>query len=104
MTSKTVVQYTPEQTTTLVADYTAGASVETLATAMGKSVRSVIAKLAKEGVYVAKGQKATATRVTKAVLIDQIAAKLGVPAEKLESLEKATKEALELLAATEQLG
>ena len=43
MTSKTVVQYTPEQTSTLIAEYTAGASVEAIATAMGKSVRSVIA-------------------------------------------------------------
>jgi hypothetical protein len=99
MTSKTVVQYTPEQTSTLVAEYTAGASVEAIATAMGKSVRSVIAKLSREGVYVAKGKAATASeRVTKAQLIDQIAASLEVSAEKLESLEKATKEALALVA------
>ena len=97
MTSKTVVQYTPEQTSTLVAEYTAGASVEAIATSMGKSVRSVIAKLSREGVYVAKGKAQGATTVRKARLIEAIAARLGVPSEKLESLEKATKEALELL-------
>jgi len=97
MTSKTVVQYTPEQTSTLVADYQAGISVEAIATAMGKSVRSVIAKLSREGVYKAKGKTSASTTVRKAQLIEVIAARLGVPSEKLESLEKATKEALELL-------
>ena len=97
MTSKTVVQYTPEQTATIVADYQAGISVEAIATSMGKSARSVIAKLSREGVYVAKGKAQGATTVRKAQLIEVIAARLGVPAERLESLEKATKEALELL-------
>jgi len=97
MTSKTVVQYTPEQTSTLVAEYTAGASVEAIATAMGKSVRSVIAKLSREGVYKAKPKAAGTATFRKAQLIEAIAARLGVPSEKLESLEKATKEALELL-------
>ena len=97
MTSKTVVQYTPEQTSQLVADYQLGISVEAIATRMGKSVRSVIAKLSREGVYVAKGKASGATVIRKAQLIDAIAARLGVPAEKLESLEKTTKEALELL-------
>ena len=98
MTSKTVVQYTPEQTAQLVAEYQLGISVEAIATSMGKSVRSVIAKLAREGVYVAKPKttQGTAT-LRKAQLIEAIAARLSVPVEKLESLEKATKEALELL-------
>lgn len=99
MTSKTVVQYTPEQTSTLVAEYTAGASVEAIATSMGKSVRSVIAKLSREGVYKAKEKTSASTTIRKAQLIEVIAARLGVPSEKLESLEKATKEALELLVA-----
>lgn len=99
MTVSTVTNYTVEQSTAMVAEYQAGTSVEAIATSMGKSVRSVIAKLAKEGVYKSKDKAASATRVTKAMLIDLIAAKLEVPAEKLESLEKATKEALELLAA-----
>lgn len=97
MTVSTATQYTAEQTSTLVEGYQAGTSIEALATALGKSTRSVIAKLSREGVYKAKEKTSGAARLTKAVLIDQIAAKLGVPAEKLESLEKATKEALELL-------
>ena len=98
-TKVTPVTYTAEQTEQLVKGYAEGFSVEALATSMGKSVRSVIAKLSREGVYVAKGKTATASeRVTKAMLIDQIAASLEVSAEKLESLEKATKEALALVA------
>lgn len=98
MTSKTVVQYTPEQTASLVQAYTSGVTVEFLATEMGKSVRSVIAKLSREGVYVAKAKASASERVTKAQLIEKIAARLQVSVESVESLEKATKEALELVA------
>lgn len=104
MTVSTATQYTVEQTSAMVEQYKDGATVEVIATALGKSVRSVIAKLSREGVYTPKAKAGATARVTKAQLIDQIAAKLGVSAEKLESLEKATKEALELLVATEQLG
>ena len=99
MTSKTVVQYTPEQTASLVQAYTSGVTVEFLATEMGKSVRSVIAKLSREGVYKAKAKASASERVTKAQLIEKIAARLQVSVESVESLEKATKEALELVAA-----
>lgn len=99
MTVSTATQYTAEQATAMVAQYGQGVSVEFIAESMGKSVRSVIAKLSREGVYKAKEKASSATRVTKAQLIEQIAAKLGVPSERLESLEKATKEALELLVA-----
>lgn len=90
--------YTPEQTATIVAGYQAGETVEALALKIGKGVRSVVAKLTKEKVYVAKTKVAAADRVTKAVLISQIAAKVGSTDEALESLEKATKDALQLLA------
>ena len=50
MTAKTV-NYTPEQTLKMVADYKSGVSVETLAQNLGKSVRSIVAKLSREGVY-----------------------------------------------------
>lgn len=89
--------YTPEQTTQAVEEYANGASVEAIAEALGKSTRSVIAKLSKEGVYRAK-VTAKATRVTKAMLVSAIAVKFQVSEERLESLEKATKEALEILA------
>ena len=42
---------TPEQSTKMVADYVAGVTVETIAENLGKTVRSVVAKLSREGVY-----------------------------------------------------
>ena len=80
-----------------VENYTAEA-VETLAAKVGKSVRSVVAKLAREGVYVAKSRTDVTKVVTKASLVAKIADKVGTTHEKLASLEKATKEALEILA------
>lgn len=97
-TSTTVTNYTAEQASQLVELYTGGASVGFIAEMMGKSTRSVIAKLSREGVYVAKGKTSTSSRVTKAQLITLIAAKVNSTDEQLESLEKATKEALEILA------
>ena len=99
MATEKAVNYTAEQVETLVAGYKAGETVEALAVALGKSVRSIVAKLSREGIYVAKVKTAAEGRVTKADLIEKIAAKFGVESEKLDSLEKATKEALEILAA-----
>ncbi len=93
-----VENYTVEMTNTIVEGYKAGTSVEALAVAVGKSVRSVVAKLAREGVYVAKSRTDVTKVVTKANLVAKIAEKFGVEADKLASLEKATKEALEVLA------
>ena len=45
--------YTAEATARLIADYQAGVSVEQIASAIDKSVRSVRSKLVREGVYVA---------------------------------------------------
>jgi hypothetical protein len=97
MTEATKTNYTAEQTQALVAGYQAGETVEALATQLGKSVRSVVAKLSREGVYQAK-TKAAGARVTKAQLVALIALKVGAHEEVLESLEKANLEALELLA------
>ena len=44
----TTVNYTAEQTAKLVADYKAGVTVEQLAQEMGKTVRSIVAKLSRE--------------------------------------------------------
>lgn len=97
MTTEKIVSYTAEQTAKAVADYTAGVTVEVIATELGKSVKSVIAKLSREKVYVPKATAKT-SRVTKAMLISAIAVKFGVEAEALESLDKASKETLEILA------
>lgn len=98
MTTEKIVNYTAEQTTEMVDSYKAGATVEAIAEKMGKTVRSVVAKLSREKVYVAK-TKAAGTRVTKAELVGRLAAFVGVEAKELVSLEKATHEALELLVA-----
>lgn len=97
MASEKTVTYTAEQTATLVDGYKAGETVEALAAVVGKSVRSVVAKLSREGVYKAKTAKAVGTKVTKADLVGVIALTLNCSEELVESLEKATHPALELL-------
>ena len=97
MTEK-VVNYTPEQTKDMVTKYQSGMPVEMIARELGKTTRSVVAKLSREGVYVAK-TKATQPRVKKADLVDKLAQACGVQAEVFESLEKANLEVLEALLA-----
>lgn len=96
MTAKTV-NYTPEQTTKMVADYLAGATAETIATELGKTVRSVVAKLSREGVYKAKTyvSKTGAPVVKKDAHADAIGAILKMSENEIESLTKANKTALE---------
>lgn len=96
MTAKTV-NYTPEQTAKMVADYEAGATVETIAESMGKTVRSVVAKLSREKVYKAKTyvSKTGAPVVKKDAHADAIGAILGLSENEIESLTKANKTALE---------
>lgn len=88
--------YTPEQATQMVAEYVAGTSVEQIAETMGKSVRSVVAKLSKEGVYVAKGyvSKTGVKPQKKDAVADEIAAILNLTEAETESLVKANKTAL----------
>lgn len=95
MTAETkVVNYTPEQTAKVVADYQAGMTVEAIAEAVGKTARSVIAKLSKEGVYVAKGKTAGKRDMLKSEMVAEIAKFVGKTDEQVESLEKATGPAL----------
>ena len=95
MTAK-AVNYTPEQTSAMLNDYAAGVSVETIAAAVGKSVRSVVAKLSREGVYkkkeyVTKNGEAV---VKKDALADKMAEVFGLTEAETESLTKANKTAL----------
>lgn len=99
MTEATKTNYTAEQTAKLVAGYQAGETPEQLAQALGKTVRSVVAKLAREGVYRAKTATKGVARVKKAELVDQLASKCGVAPEVFESLEKANHDVLEALVA-----
>jgi 3-hydroxyacyl-CoA dehydrogenase len=97
-----VVNYTPEMTLAIVGAYTADptkATVEALATKFGKTTRSIIAKLSREGVY-QKAEyvtKAGAKPETKEAKVEKIAAILGVQSDKLGGLETATKLALDLV-------
>lgn len=98
MTEKTV-NYTEALTKELVDRYVAGETVEALASALGKSTRSVVAKLSREGVYKSKAKTSTVARVKKADLVDTLAAACGVAPEVFESLEKANHDVLEALVA-----
>jgi hypothetical protein len=95
MASKTV-NYTPEQTLKMVSDYQSGVTVETIADNLGKTVRSVVAKLSREKVYIAKEYKTKTgeTVVKKDAHADAIGAILKMPENDIESLTKANKNAL----------
>lgn len=95
MTAKTL-NYTPEQTAKMVADYQAGVTVESIAEALGKTVRSVVAKLSREKVYVAKAYKTKSgeTPIKKDTHADFIGEALGLSEADTESLTKANKIAL----------
>lgn len=95
------VNYTPEMAAKVVADYKAGTPVADIAVAAGKTVRSIVAKLSREGVYEKKeyAAKDGSKAESKADIVADIAAKLGVAAEAVGSLESATKAALKLVAA-----
>ena len=94
MTAVKVVNYTPEATATIVEGYKAGKTVEALAAEVGKTARSVVAKLSKEGVYKAKAKEVGKREMLKAEMVAAISAEIGVSEEVLESLEKATGPAL----------
>lgn len=98
MTAKTV-NYTAEQTSAMVADYVAGVTVESIAEKLGKSVRSVVAKLSREGVYKAKTyvSKTGEKPVKKDVHADAIGAILRLSENDVDSLTKANKNALKAI-------
>jgi 1,4-dihydroxy-2-naphthoyl-CoA synthase len=95
-TTAKAVNYTPEQTTKMVTEYQSGASVEEIAKMVGKSVRSVVAKLSREKVYVAKTYttKSGEAVAKKDMVADAIGNILGLTEAETESLTKANKAAL----------
>jgi len=84
--------YTSEQTQELITQYTGGLSVEELATAFDKPVRSIRSKLVREGVYIAAPRTKAAKQdgPTKKELLRELEAH-GVV---VDGLEGATKEAI----------
>ena len=90
------VNYTLEQTQSAVDQYLAGVAVETIAADLGKSVRSVVAKLSREKVYTAKAYASkTGEKVEKKdQTADAIGAILNFTEAETESLTKANKTVL----------
>ena len=91
--------YTREQPDFIVGTYSAEPCMETvkeLAEKIGKSPKSVIGKLSREGVYQRSVYvtKTGAPPVTKIELVNTIAYNLGLHEDKLEGLEKAPKQVL----------
>ena len=93
------VNYTPEVTQVIVDSYETDPSMDTvrkLAEIHGKTVKSIIGKLSREGVY----QKASyvtktgAKPITKAEIVAQITDKLDLDEQAVAGLEKAPKAAL----------
>ena len=100
--TKTAANYTPEQTAALVAAYVANPTDETVssfAESFGKSVRSIVAKLSREGVYKKKEYKTkTGEKVQKKdETADAIGAILRLNENDIESLTKANKTALKAI-------
>ncbi len=87
--------YSVEEFTTLVKMYADGAAITEIATALGKTERSVLSKLIYEGLYKVPVLTRTLNRrVFKKDLIQEIATTLNIDPKVLQSLEAAKIEAL----------
>ena len=98
----TTKNYTDEQVAHMVEVYSANptrATVDALAQELGKSVRSIIAKLSREGVYIAQERKTKSGEpvVRKADLVSQLESHFD---SELPSLVKASKADLTFLVET----
>jgi len=96
------MNYTDEQTRYIVEYYQMHPTmqtVETLAENLGKSTKSIIGKLSREGVYerAVYKNKSGDLPVTKAEIVSNIAENLGLEIENLLGLEKAPKATLKTL-------
>ena len=99
MATQKAPNYTPEQSAEIVSRYVAAptsATVETLAAEMGKTVRSIVAKLSREKVYVKKEyvSKTGEPVQKKDDTADAIGAVLKLTEAETDSLTKANKTAL----------
>ena len=100
-----MINYTPEQVAWMSNLYNLTPSrqtVEDIANILEKSTKSVIGKLAREGIY-KKAEYISKTGekpVTKIQLVNELAHHLNLPVESLAGLEKAPKGVLKLLNTT----
>ena len=96
------VNYTEAQVKHMVAEYSANPTretVENLADELEKSIKSIIGKLSREGVY-KKTEYTTKTGekpITKIELVEELAELLDLETTVLAGLEKAPKTALKAL-------
>ena len=96
------MNYTEEVTAFIVEKYTENPSMETvvlLAEKFGKTTKSIIGKLSREGVYKRAVYKSKSGElpITKVELVANIAENLGVEVENLVGLEKSPKATLKTL-------
>ena len=94
--------YSEEQTKELIATYMDDPSrltVEKLSQEYNRSLKSIIGKLSREGVYQRESYKTKTGEkpITKIELVHQIAESLKVDPEDLLGLDKAPKQALKFL-------
>ena len=96
------MNYTKDQTEYMIERYKTSPSrdtVEELADEFSKSVKSVIGKLSREGVYRREVYKTKTgeNTVTKVEIVESIADCLGLESESLAGLEKAPKSTLKTI-------
>lgn len=96
------VNYTDQQVKHMIAEYKSNPSretVETLSEELDKSIKSIIGKLSREGVYKKTVYKTKTGEdpVTKKEIVQELAELLGIAYEAVAGLEKAPKSALKIL-------
>tara|TARA_R100000353_G_scaffold75275_1_gene57300 strand:- start:933 stop:1259 length:327 start_codon:yes stop_codon:yes gene_type:complete len=96
------VNYTPEQVDLMKEQYTKNPSretVENLAETLDKSIKSIIGKLSREGVYrkTVYKTKTGEDPETKKEIVESIADTLDIDYEPVAGLEKSPKAALKVL-------
>ena len=105
MAAEKKMNYTAEMTADLIERYQAGESVESLGRAFGKTPRSIISKLVREGAYVAPEKPAKVAKdegPTKKELLNTLESLVDFP---VEGLMGATKEAIaHVIALAEAVG
>lgn len=100
MAKEAKVNYSEELTAAIVERYTSGEAVETIAESIGKAVRSVRAKLVREGVYVAPEKGVKSKREEGPTKKELLIALTDVwPDAPVDGLINATKEAISALIA-----
>ena len=97
-----MINYTPEQVVWMSNLYNQTPSrqtVEDIASTLEKSTKSVIGKLAREGIYLKAEYKSKTGEkpITKLQLVTSLATQLELETDELAGLEKAPKGVLKLL-------